>query len=165
MRTQKPQRSRAVALMLDLAVVAAAFVMAFWVRGSLLPGLGIVEGGLYPLHSYMPLLVPAFLIFGSLMIWTGAYRVPRRWPFAKEVRIIFYICLAATSLLVVAVFFVRPEGNPSGAADLSRFWVISFGLFAFVLLVVEKRLLYTAARQARTHGYDTRAIVIAGSGM
>lgn len=163
MRTQKPQRSRAVALILDLAVVAAAFVMAFWVRDSLLPKLGMVEGGLYPLRSYIPLLLPAILIFGSLMIWTGAYRVPRRWSFAKEVRIIFYICLAATALLVVAVFFVRPEGDPSGATDLSRFWVINFGLFAFVFLVVEKKLLYTAARQARTHGYDTRAILIAGS--
>ena len=67
------ERARILAVgifLLDLALVAAAFLSAFAVRSWFLPWLapGTFPSHLYPLSEYLPLLPLALAIWGGLLL-------------------------------------------------------------------------------------------------
>ena len=74
------ERARIVAsvlLAIDLVGVALAFLLAYWLRDTALPDLGLRPRHLYPLRLYLPLLPLVLGIWGVLLSRLGAYKSHR----------------------------------------------------------------------------------------
>src|SRR5260370_2047047 len=72
--------------LVDLALVAAAFLLAFSLRSWVLPRLvpQAFPARLYPLTAYLPLLPLALAIWGALLLLSGRYRSHRTLPLLDE---------------------------------------------------------------------------------
>lgn len=163
------KQARLVALLVfvaDLALVAAAFVLAHWARSAAVPALGLVDSGagLYPLARYLPLL-PLALALWSALLWTsGRYRSHRRVPLAAEAVAIVRVCLAGAAGFALAVWAFRLDERLLGDDRISRAWIGLFALFSGVLLLGEKAALRLLARRLRERGLNFRTILLVGSG-
>ena len=145
--------------LVDLALTAAAFFVAFFVRDSLLPALMPHQfpGGLYPLDTYVKILPLVLIIWTLLFFSHHAYHSHRTIPIASEVwttlRIVFFgIFILAT------VAWLVPLNH------LSRSWFVLFGLFDALFLVSEKLFVRLIARWVRVRGYNYRTVLIVGTG-
>ena len=162
------EKARAVAfgvLVLDLIVVTVSVFVSYWIRGSLLPELGLVEGGLFPREAYLPLLPLAVISSGAFLIGSGRYRSHRRIPILQEVGGILRSCFAGAALLVSLIYLFRLDTVLLGDEQISRSWVIIFSVLTCTLLLVERSTIRLLARFARSRGYNYRTIVIVGTNL
>ena len=149
---------------LDLAMVAAAYFLAFWIRAAVLPGLFPDSiAPLYPLASYLPLLPFILLIWGTLLLGSGCYRSHRTVPLGEEAKTIFRVCATALATLALGVYALRLDEKLLGGDEFSRVWVLLVGLLAGLLLITEKLAIRTLSRYIRWRGYNYRTVLIAGT--
>jgi exopolysaccharide biosynthesis polyprenyl glycosylphosphotransferase len=163
------RQARLVALLVfvaDLGLVAAAFVLAHWVRSAAAPALGLVEegAGLYPLSRYLPLLPLALALWAALLASSGRYRSHRRVPIAAEAAAIVRVTLAGAGGFALAVWVFRLDERLLGDDRISRAWIGLFALFAGALLLGEKTALRLVARRIRERGLNYRTILLVGAG-
>ena len=83
------ERARTLAVsifLLDLTLVAAAFLAAYGIRDALLPRIApeTFPTRLYPLAEYLPLLPLALVIWGAMLLLSGRYRSHRTVPLLDE---------------------------------------------------------------------------------
>ena len=100
------ERARILAVALlatDLALTAAAFFCAYWLRNVLFPGLELVPGRLYPLSTYLPLLGLVLLIWGSLLILTRQYRSHRTVPILEEAWGVLRVCFSGAVVFTLTI--------------------------------------------------------------
>jgi exopolysaccharide biosynthesis polyprenyl glycosylphosphotransferase len=162
------ERARILAVgifLLDLALVAAAFLLAFAVRSWILPRLapGTFPSRLYPLSEYMPLLPLALAIWGGLLLSSGRYRSHRTVPILDEAWAILRVCLSGAVIFTLVLYIARVDEHLLGNDRISRFWVFLFAAFACLFLLTEKLAVRTTARYVRAHGYNYRAVLIVGT--
>ncbi|MEM8961812.1 MAG: sugar transferase [Acidobacteriota bacterium] len=152
-------------LLLDLALVAVAFVLAWWARAYVLPALmpELLAAPFYPLRLYLPLLLPAVGVWALLLLGSGRYRSHRTVPLVEEAREISRVCLLGMALLALVVYAFRLDQHLLAGDEMSRLWVLLFGLFATVLLLGEKLTLRMLSRYARAKGYNYRTMIIVGT--
>lgn len=164
MLKQHVRLQTALILSLDLALVAAAFFLAYGIRSVLLPQAlpGLFPQPLYPLSDHLPLLPVALLAWMVPLVVTRRYRSHRTAELKTEATAILKAAIAATALLLIAVFVVR--------LDLllledrfSRTWLLLFSSLAFLLLLAEKIALRLLSRDLRRHGLNQRTVLIAGA--
>ena len=149
---------------LDLALVAAAFYLAYWVRSAVLPELLTRPmSALYPLSAYLPLLPFVLLIWGALLLASGSYRSHRTVPLAEEAWTVLRVCATGLAALALGIFALRLDQKLLGGDEFSRVWVLLVAVFAGLLLIAEKLALRTLSRYVRARGYNYRTVLIAGT--
>jgi len=166
MLKQQARLVAAVVFLVDLALVAVAFLGAHAVRSFLAPalGLGAARPGLYPLAQYLPLLPLALAIWSALLWTSGRYRSHRRVPLRAEATAIVRLNLLAGGGFAVAVWFFRLDEALLGSDQISRSWIGLFTALSSLLLLVEKLALRLLARRLREHGLNYRTVLLVGAG-
>ncbi|HXO20695.1 MAG TPA: sugar transferase [Thermoanaerobaculia bacterium] len=162
------ERARILAVvifLLDLALVSAAFLIAFSLRSWFLPRVvpQAFPGRLYPLGSYLPLLPLALLIWGSLLLFSGRYRSHRTVPLLDEAWAILRVCATGAVLFTLILYIGRLDDRLLRADRISRFLVLLFALFSCLFLLTEKIAIRLTSRYVRTHGFNYRTVLIVGT--
>ncbi len=150
---------------LDLALVAAAFFLAYWARSEVLPSLfpQSISPSFYPLAVYLPLLPFVLLIWGALLLSSGCYRSHRTVPIDEEAWSIVRVCATALAVLALVVYAFRLDTKLLSGDELSRVWVLLVATFACLLLITEKLAIRTISRYVRWRGYNYRTVLIVGT--
>jgi exopolysaccharide biosynthesis polyprenyl glycosylphosphotransferase len=148
----------------DLALVTAAFLLAYWLRNALLPWIAspLIPGHLYPLRSYLPLLPLALTIWGALFLATGRYRSHRTVPLREEVWAILRVCATAAVVFALTLYALRLDAVLLGNDQISRVWILLFSVLACLLLLAEKLAMRLTLRYARTWGFNYRTVLVVG---
>jgi exopolysaccharide biosynthesis polyprenyl glycosylphosphotransferase len=151
--------------LLDLALVAIAFLLAFSLRSWLLPRAlpQAFPARLYPLTDYLPLLPPALALWGVLLLLSGRYRSQRTVPLLDEAWAILRVGTGGTILFALVLFIFRIDVRLLGNDQVSRAWVLLFGVFATLLLLCEKLFLRVSSRYVRSRGFNYRTVLIVGT--
>jgi exopolysaccharide biosynthesis polyprenyl glycosylphosphotransferase len=161
------ERARFVARVLlaaDLAAVTGAFLLAYWLRDTLVPWLGVRPQDLYPLRLYLPLLPLALALWGLLLSRAGAYRSHRTISLLEEAWSVLRVAAFATVLFVLFVYALRLDEALLGRDKLSRLWLLFFTALSAALVLGQRTLVRLLSRYVRSRGYNYRNILIAGSG-
>lgn len=147
----------------DLALIAAAFFLAYWVRDVLLPTVAPVAFPVrfYPLSNYLPLLPLALLVWGILLLSSGRYRSHRTVPLLEEAWGITRVCALGTVAMTLIIYALR-LGQKLLDDDISRTWILLFGLFTWLLLLSEKIAVRLTARYVRERGLNYRTVLMVG---
>src|SRR5262245_24502322 len=116
---------------LDLALVAAAFVLAHVGRARLLPLLSghLVSGSFYPIDRYLPLLPAALAIWAAVLWSSGRYRSHRTVPLLAEATAVLKSSATASVLFLLAVWLFRLDQRLLDDDQLSRAWIFLFAGF------------------------------------
>lgn len=151
------QQARAVAFgvrALDLALVAAAFPLAYAFRSALA---GDRVAGPYPIGEYWPVVVL------STLLWTGAAWVSRvygiyrtRSTAVEMARIVRAVALLA--VLVLALSFLSKQHQ------VSRLLVVLYYATVLALLTASRIALRATAHVVRAHGFNSRSFAVVGTG-
>jgi exopolysaccharide biosynthesis polyprenyl glycosylphosphotransferase len=151
---------------LDLALVAAAFIAAHWVRSVVLPSLahGSFPGELYALRFYLPLLPVALSVWGLLLLRFRRYRSHRTTPLLREAWEVVQVSGAATVTFTLLLYVLRLDERMLPQDRVSRTWLLLFAVIACVLLLAEKVLLRVVARYVRSRGLNYRTLLLVGTG-
>ena len=163
------ERARTLAVsifLLDLTLVAAAFMAAYGVRDSLLPSIarGSFPTRLYPLGEYLPLLPLALVIWGVLLLLSGRYRSHRTVPILDEAWAIIRVCAVGSAFFTLLLYAARIDEQLLGDDRISRLWILLFGVFSCVFLLTEKLGVRITSRWVRLHGFNYRTVLIVGTG-
>lgn len=163
------ERARTLAVsifLLDLTLVAAAFLAAYGVRDSFLPRLapGTFPTKLYPLGEYLPLLPLALAIWGALLLLSGRYRSHRTVPILDEAWAILRVCFLGAAIFTLLLYAARIDEQLLGDDRISRFWILLFGVFSCIFLLTEKLGLRITSRWVRMRGFNYRTVLIVGTG-
>ncbi len=152
--------------LLDLGLVAAAFVGAYYLRSELFPELApsVFPSHLYDLAKYLPLLPLALGLWGFLFLRNRLYRSHRTVPLWDECVAILKICLTGAVLFALAIYVFRLDARLLERDLISRLWILLFVVLTSVLLVAEKFALRLTSRYVRARGYNYRTVLIVGTG-
>ncbi len=118
---------------------------------------------LYPLASYLPILPLALAIWGALLLLSGRYRSHRTVPLLDESWAVLRVCASGTILFTLALYVFRIDVRLLGNDQISRAWVLLFGIFASLLLLAEKLFLRVSSRYVRSRGFNYRTVLIVGT--
>jgi exopolysaccharide biosynthesis polyprenyl glycosylphosphotransferase len=151
--------------LLDLSLVAVAFLLAFSLRSTILPRIvpWAFAAPFYPLTAYLPLLPLALAIWGILLLTSGRYRSHRTVPLLDEAWAIVRVCLSGSILFTLALYVLRIDNRLLGRDQISRSWVLLFGVFCGLLLLSEKLFLRISSRYLRSRGFNYRTVLIVGT--
>ena len=154
-----------IVFIVDLFLVACAFVLAHAFRASILPALfpQWVDKSFYPLTDYLPLLPLVAAIWGVLLLASGSYGSHRTVPLVEEAKELLRICGLGLAILALAIYAFRLDGLLLDADEFSRLWIVSVGTFACLLLLAEKLALRTLSRFVRSKGFNYRTVLIVGT--
>src|SRR6266545_827637 len=153
------ERARTLAVsifLLDLTLVAAAFLAAYGVRDFLLPRVasGTFPSRLYALGDYLPLLPLALVIWGTLLLLSGRYRSHRTVPLLDEAWAIIRVCFIGAAVFTLLLYAARIDEQLLGDDRISRFWILLFAIFSCVFLLSEKIGLRVTSRWVRMRGFN-----------
>jgi len=148
----------------DLSLVGAAFLCAYWVRSTVLPWLlpGHFPQPLYPLAEYLPFLPLALVIWGALLLRTGRYRSHRTVPIVEEAWAIVRVCVTGTVIFTLLLYTLRIDELVLDDDRISRLWILLFAILACLLLLSEKLAVRITSRYVRTRGYNYRTVLLVG---
>lgn len=148
----------------DLALVASAFFLAFWVRADVLPALLPQSfSAFYPISAYLPLLPLVLLIWGVLLYGSDRYRSHRTVVLLDEALEIVKVCATGLAILALAVYVFRLDERILGGDEFSRLWVLMVSVIACVLILTEKLALRLLSRYVRSRGFNYRTVLIVGT--
>ncbi len=164
MLKQSIRLQAALVFALDLSLVAAAFFLAYAIRSGLFPQVlpGLFPRPLYPLSDHLPLLPLALLTWMAPLIATRRYRSHRTADLRTEAAAILKVSAVATFLILFAVFVLQLD-QILLQDRLSRTWLLLFSGLSGLLLLAEKIALRILSRDLRQHGFNQRAVLIAGT--
>jgi exopolysaccharide biosynthesis polyprenyl glycosylphosphotransferase len=138
----------------DLAVLATAFLGAYYVRDSVIADRW---GALYPMSRYLP------TITLTLLLWIGAaavcnvYGNYRTRTLKLELsRLVHAAALVAGGMGAIA-FFAKQQ-------EVSRLFVALYAVLAIALLMLNRLVVRGVARAARRRGRNTRRVAVVGCG-
>jgi exopolysaccharide biosynthesis polyprenyl glycosylphosphotransferase len=150
------QRARIVSgglRLVDLAMLAVAFPAAYYLRDRWLGG----PARLYPIATYLPLLL------ASVLVWQVSSWMARLYGAYRTQRITTEILRLLRTFVVLAVLMAAGQ-FVSKQQEVSRLFFGFYYTIAFGLLVANRVGVRLAARAARRRGYNTRAFAVVGAG-
>ena len=149
---------------LDLALVSAAFFLAWWLRSFLFPFVfpGLVPAPFYPVSIYLPLLPLVLLIWGTLLMTSDCYRSHRTVPLLEEAWDVLRVCASGLAILALTLYALRLNELMLGNDQFSRLWLLLVGGFSCLFLLAEKLALRTLSRYVRARGMNYRTVLIVG---
>jgi exopolysaccharide biosynthesis polyprenyl glycosylphosphotransferase len=163
------ERARTLAVsifLLDLTLVAAAFLAAYGVRDSILPFIAPASfpTRLYALSEYWPLLPLALVIWGVLLLLSGRYRSHRTVPILDEAWAIIRVCFIGSAVFTLLLYAARIDERLLGDDRISRLWILLFAIFSCVFLLTEQLGVRITSRWVRMRGFNYRTVLIVGTG-
>ena len=142
----------------DVALVAAAWILAYYLRFEVLTTWPMPLPEWLPLERYLTFL-PWILIVAAFVFWTSGLYVPDRAQ--RLTSLVFSVAKAvALALLVVMAFFSLYRDF-----YVSRLTIIFFAILTPTLMVGLRLTLYFYVRRARQHGKNLRRVLIVGAGV
>ena len=144
--------------LVDLAMLAVAFPVAYYLRDEVLGGTAVLRhGGLYPIASYWPLLAASLLVW-QFAAWTSnVYQAYRRRSISTE------ISRLARALAILAVTIAAGNFIWKQQEAYSRLFLGLYYLVAFAMMVANRLAVRLSARAARRRGYNTRSFAVVGA--
>jgi hypothetical protein len=135
---RRHNRSAGYRIAVDLGFVTAAFVVAWILRSLIMPALlpAFFETGLYPLSSYLPLLLIALPLWAAAL-WVFLYRPGEGGKFPE---IGYRIALSGASATLIFMLLVDLTHLDEVALgdSLSRALALAFAGLACLLLIAER---------------------------
>jgi len=147
--------TRQFAITIDVATVVIAFILSFYVRQILL--FVIPFGIQVPVGDYIYLLFIVPPIWWALLNMQNAYTWQRFTSLKTEYRRVLKTTVFGTLILMAVVFIFRIRALP-------RSLIALFAVLSFLLLVLEKTLLYYMIGQMRKRGRNLKKALIVGTG-
>ncbi len=141
--------------LLDMAVIVASFLAAYWVRGPLLTP--ILDRPVHPLGRYLNLLYVIVPAWGLIFWFLGLYRSHRTVSLRREIREITRAGVTGGALLALVIFLTKTS------LDFSRLLLGIFILINWAALSMERILVRTAGRGARSRGRNVRRVLLVGT--
>jgi exopolysaccharide biosynthesis polyprenyl glycosylphosphotransferase len=162
------ERARLLTLLIfgvDLLLVTAAFLLAYWLRDTLLPSLApaLFHGELYPLRDYIPFLPLALALWGGLLLWSDTYSSHRTVPILEEAWGIVRVCVYGLVAFTLVIYASRLDELLLGQDKISRAWIALFAILSCIVLLAEKVGLRVTSRYVRTKGFNYRTVLIVGT--
>ncbi len=163
------QRARTLAagiFLLDISLVALAFLAAYWLRSSILPWMAPHRFPLplYPLRAYLPLLPLALAIWGGLLLQGRQYRSHRTMLLPEEAWNILRIGLLSSVIFTLTIYVFRLDQALLESDLISRLWILLFATLSILLLLTEKLAIRVSSRYVRSRGFNYRTVLIVGTG-
>jgi len=138
----------------DLAMLAVAFPIAYYVRDSVS---GDRLGALYPMSWYFSTVAPTLLLWIGASAVCSVYGNYRTRTLSLELsRLVRSGALVAGGLGALAFFSKQQE--------VSRLFVALYAVLAVALLMLNRLVVRGVARSARRHGRNTRRFAVMGGG-
>lgn len=136
-------------MLTDVAVAVAAFFTGYLLRGFI--------NDIYPLEAYIKFLPFFILIWVGLFTVLGMYNSFRIKPLSDIISVIFTAALFGFIILGSVIYVMKEH-------EVSRMLVMMmFGVGA-VFFTVEKTAVIKSFRYLRRRGYNTRNILVVGTG-
>jgi exopolysaccharide biosynthesis polyprenyl glycosylphosphotransferase len=166
MLKQQARLLNAILFGVDLALVALAALLAYWLRSTALPALlpNLFSGHLYPLRAYLPLVPLAVTIWGALLLLSGEYRSHRTVPLLDEAWEVVRASITGSVIFTLMIYVFRLDEALLGNDLISRSWIFLFSVLACLLVLAEKVGLRLTSRYFRASGFNFRTVVIVGTG-
>jgi exopolysaccharide biosynthesis polyprenyl glycosylphosphotransferase len=166
MLKQQARLLNAILFLIDLVLVAAAALTAYWLRSTALPALfpGLFSSHLYPLRAYLPLVPLAVSIWGALLLLTGEYRSHRTVPLLDEAWDVVRASITGSVIFTLLIYVFRLDEVLLGDDLISRSWILLFSALACLFVLAEKVALRLTSRYFRASGFNYRTVIIVGTG-
>lgn len=154
----RPLHHRIIVQIADFLTTVMGFVVSYYLwqllRWSLIP----YELGKEIILDSTMIFIVFFISIISIIILNiqGAYSYQRFTSFKKEVGRIFKTVCLSLLILFGIIFLLRPGHIP-------RTFVTILGVVNFILLIVEKLLLFKVAQLIRQKGYNQKTVLVAGT--
>ena len=157
MLKQKRQLFELLFMFADMAVVSAAWILAYFTRfqTDFIPA----DKGVPAFSNYFSMLLFIWLIWATVFRRTGLYKPMRGVRRTREIFLLIQANAMSLLLLISITYLLREKSVP-----YSRLVFLYFGLFVTVLTIVERSILRFLLREARRQGYNLRYMVIIGAG-
>ncbi len=140
--------------LVDLALLAGAFPVAYLVRDGLKGG---KVPGLYDLSFYWPVAAT------SLLLWLGASAVTQAYAAYRTRGVGAEIGRLARAMALVGLAMAA-AGFISKQTDVSRTLLAIYCVVGWSFMAVTRVAVRAVARAARRRGYNTRTFAVVGSG-
>lgn len=138
-------------IVLDMSLVVAAMLVAYWARFILL------DGNISLSQSQMLKIVGCTVpLYGVLYSWRGLYRPKRRESLFKECMEIFQANLVGILCLMAGLFFFK-------VVDFSRGMQAIFFIVNVLLMMMERVAIRVILRQFRRQGFNLRHCLVIGA--
>lgn len=149
--------STAVMVLVDAALINAAFICAYWLRYMVEVGGVVDEANYVPLDAFMPAQISLTLITVFVLGAEGLYRGPRRSSWPSQLSAIFRGATISVAILIVIVFVFRPY-------FFSRL-IFAQAWFLTAMFLSAARLVEDAGRgMLRRRGFGVARLLIVGAG-
>ncbi|MFA5339253.1 MAG: sugar transferase [Candidatus Omnitrophota bacterium] len=133
----------------DLVLAAASFILAYFLSNEMKQ--------LYPLEDYLRLLPYFVVVWVGLMHFLGMYNSFRTKPIGDVISIVFEAAFFGFVVFSSVVYVVKLH-------DVSRTFLFLIIGVSLVLFAAEKVVIVMFFRFLRSKGYNTRNILIVGTG-
>ncbi|MFQ5766570.1 MAG: sugar transferase, partial [Acidobacteriota bacterium] len=154
------ERAREIGLLvaaMDVALLAAAFATACLLRFWLVAPFADPAAADFRLRQYTWLLGVSIPLLIYMFVQARLYDSFRRKRYCEIVWMTGRPFLISFALMGLAIFLVQDKA-------FSRAVFFAYFSIAFLLVTAEKLVLKLLARRARSHGYNSRNVVIVGTG-
>jgi lipopolysaccharide/colanic/teichoic acid biosynthesis glycosyltransferase len=147
--------SRQFAITLDAFTVILAFVISFYIRRALI---FLIPFGLrVSLSDYALLMVIIPIIWWTLLNIQDAYTWQRFTSLWAEYKRVLKTTISGTLILTLLAFIFRLQKLPRSLIGI-------FAFVVFLMLILEKTLLYYMMGQLRKRGFNRKKALIVGTG-
>lgn len=141
---------------IDLALIAIAFVLAYVIRYLFQWGADVLEQNQVSLSDYVPIMLGYCAIFFIVLQFKGFYRDNRARRLLDEVGIIFSTALFSVSTMIVLVFISQPLTR-------SRLLFVYLVPLTVFLLTAERTITRWVRRALWVRGIGVRNLLIVGA--
>lgn len=136
---------------LDMALVAVAMLLSYWVRFSVLTGKKTL-----PYNTILMVCFGTVILYGCIYFWVGLYRPKRRYSLFREAGEIVRANVIGIAVLMVLFYWFR-------VVDFSRGQLFLFFGFNIVFLLAERMAVRVILRYYRRQGYNLKHCLLIGA--
>jgi exopolysaccharide biosynthesis polyprenyl glycosylphosphotransferase len=140
---------------LDLALVGLSFIAAYQIKLNFLPG--TLGGGLSTNPNYYIVFFASLVNAAFVFRLAGFYQSYRRQSFYRISTKIFKATVGILFGVIVCLYLLHEQG-------VSRLLLLMFAAILTALLLLSKGLVYYTLRYYRSRDYNTRNVLIIGTG-
>ena len=147
--------TRQFAITVDVVTVIVAFILSFYIRLTILFLIPFGTPTSLLDHALFLIIIP--LIWWALLNMQNAYMWQRFTSLWTEYQTVFKTTIFGTLILTAVIFIFRIHKLP-------RSLIILFAVLSFMLLILEKTLMYYMIGQMRKRGRNRKKTLVVGTG-
>ncbi|MCD4720401.1 MAG: sugar transferase [Desulfobacula sp.] len=139
---------------IDIGITAFSFIAAYFIKRNLLPG-KFSTLSIEP--NYYIILLLIIIAWYISFKWMGMYMSYRQAPFWDFFKVILKSCFMGMIFVSIAMYIFHIQG-------ISRLLIGIFLILDVCLLTLSKFIIFKSLERIRTDGFNTRNVLIVGSG-